>query len=327
MEKQLSIIIPCYNVEKYVYACLESCAKQGLLEEEYEIITVNDGSTDNTQSVINEFCSKNPSVNLVVINQKNMGLSAARNVGLKYAKGKYILFLDSDDTFLDNTVSKVLNCACDEKLDMLWFNHELVNERGMQIELPATDRKQNVTSNLCSGIEFLLHEFNHSCMVCMFMFRREFLLQNAICFTEGIYMEDIVFTLTCLKFCERVRYLPITVYSYLIRSNSTMRDVSKIRKRALDSMQVAALIIKEYSEANFVEARKWIEDFANGIIQYNLRRLIKSKDRDGFSQCISMLKEYEIYPLPTSFVFKQNILTHILNISPRLYWFTASILK
>ena len=92
----LSIIIPVYNVEKYIHRCLTSCCKQSDASlDEYEIIIINDGTPDNSMDVVYNIAKKYS--NIVIFNQKNKGLSAARNQGLEIAKGEYVQFLDSDD--------------------------------------------------------------------------------------------------------------------------------------------------------------------------------------------------------------------------------------
>lgn len=327
MEKILSIIIPCYNVEKYVYACLESCIKQKIEPASYELIVINDGSTDNTIMVVDQFCSLYADVEVRIVNQANKGLSGARNAGLSAARGEYILFLDSDDTLVENTIQDILSEAKGANLDMMWFQHMLVDEIGNTLELPERDRKENVSQFVQSGKEFLLHDFNHSCMVCMFIFKRKFLISNQIIFTEGLYLEDVIFTLTCLKYCERIKYMPVCAYKYLMRSDSIMRDPKKISKRAYDAMIVADKLMDVYRDDNNPKTVDWVKDFANSIIQYNLRRLVKNADKEAYSKCVSMLKRLNMFPLPAPLVSKQKILTQLFNISPLLYWHVASILK
>ena len=101
--KKLSIIIPVYNVENYVGKCLESCLNQDIPKNEYEIIVVNDGTKDNSVQVIEKYIT--PENNIRLIHRKNGGLSAARNTGLKEAKGEYVWFVDSDDWIENNVLN------------------------------------------------------------------------------------------------------------------------------------------------------------------------------------------------------------------------------
>ena len=124
MRKILSIVVPAYNVERELKKCIESCLKQDIPQESYEIIIVNDGATDNTLQVATDIAAKHKSVS--VINQKNMGLSGARNTGLKYANGKYVWFIDSDDYIKPNVLGNMIRQADDNDLDCLFFRLQRV---------------------------------------------------------------------------------------------------------------------------------------------------------------------------------------------------------
>lgn len=106
---KLSIIIPIYNVEKYLRVCLDSCLKQDVPKSSYEIITVNDGSPDSCDKIIEEYYTKFP--NIRVITQKNSGLSVARNNGLNIARGEYVWFVDSDDYITTNCLGHKIGRA------------------------------------------------------------------------------------------------------------------------------------------------------------------------------------------------------------------------
>lgn len=99
---QLSIIVPVYNVEKYIRACIESIFKQGLDEDTFEVIIVNDGTKDRSMEVIQDIIDQHK--NITVINQENQGLSMARNNGMAIARGEYLLMPDSDDLLVENSV-------------------------------------------------------------------------------------------------------------------------------------------------------------------------------------------------------------------------------
>ena len=121
MEKQLflSFIVPVYNVEKYLEECLDSLLEQDIPHEEYEIICVNDGSTDGSLEILRRYEEKYP--NIRVIDQENGGLSAARNVGLVHAKGEYIWFVDSDDLVQNNCLLELQRISVKEKCDRINF--------------------------------------------------------------------------------------------------------------------------------------------------------------------------------------------------------------
>ena len=117
-EISISIIIPVYNVERYLPVCLESIVQQSM--DDYEVILVDDGSTDSSGPICNEYADRHPQFR--VIHQQNQGISAARNAGVVESKGKYLLFLDSDDFLVPNSLSKLLELANKNDLDVLGFN-------------------------------------------------------------------------------------------------------------------------------------------------------------------------------------------------------------
>ncbi|MCD8291522.1 MAG: glycosyltransferase [Prevotella sp.] len=120
----LSYIIPMYNSEAYVSICLDSILKQGLEEDEYEVIVVNDGSTDRGGEIVNRYCKKH--ANFRLINKENGGVSSARNVGIEEAKGEYIYFIDSDDRLLPKGMQIIRDCYLNKypKTDLITiFSH------------------------------------------------------------------------------------------------------------------------------------------------------------------------------------------------------------
>ena len=116
----LSIIVPVYNIEKYVRTCIESLFRQDLNEDRFEVIIVNDGSTDHSMEMIADIIQQHK--NISVINQENQGLSVARNKGMAIAKGEYILMIDSDDILIDGSVKPLLEGAFSSKADMIVAN-------------------------------------------------------------------------------------------------------------------------------------------------------------------------------------------------------------
>ena len=114
---QLSVIVPVYNVEKYIRPCLESIFRQGIDDDNFEVIIVNDGTEDRSMEVIQEIISQHD--NITVINQENLSLSVARNNGIAQAKGEYILMPDSDDLLIEGSLSVLLEKALESKADLV----------------------------------------------------------------------------------------------------------------------------------------------------------------------------------------------------------------
>lgn len=192
--KQLSIIIPIYNVEKYVRACVESIFRQGLDEVCFEVIIINDGTKDKSMEVIADIISRHD--NITVINQENQGLSVARNVGISKAKGEYIIMPDSDDLLIDYSLSKLLNVALSTKADLVVADFLEMNDE--EIENIQTIYQNEFEMKEKTGEELFMEDLNpHQCYVWRSLFRREFLLSNNLKFVPDIYIQDVPFTHEC----------------------------------------------------------------------------------------------------------------------------------
>ena len=170
LEKMVSIIIPIYNVEKYLQECIESVLQQSL--QDIEIICVNDGSTDNSGVILEKFAETDKRI--LVINQENKGVSAARNTGLRCAKGKYIYFLDSDDYLAPDALELLSSDMDARNLDLLLFNAKVFGEKGVEEKRVQGDISyfkrmheyhRSIDSNtlLAFNIILVYHPFLFSC--------------------------------------------------------------------------------------------------------------------------------------------------------------------
>lgn len=231
MDKKLSVIIPIYNVEKYLRECLDSVISQTL--EEIEIVCVNDGSTDGSRDILCAFEKKDNRI--VVVDKENGGQSSARNLGLDVAKGKYVYFLDSDD-FLNSAeaLRELYQKAEEGKLDQLFFNAETFFENSEVKEqninyVDYYTRKRDYPS-VKTGKE-LFCEFQENwdfkVSVCLQLFRKEFLQDNGLKFCENMLHEDEVFTLECSALSKRSAYIDQAYFVRRVRGNSTMTTLQK----------------------------------------------------------------------------------------------------
>ena len=211
--KQLSIIVPVYQVEQYIRACLESIFRQGLNDDVFEVIIVNDGTPDRSMEVIADIISQHH--NITVINQENQGLSNARNNGINMATGEYLLFTDSDDLLIHNTLPFLLDKALASQADLVVADFvKMCDEQIAQFDHNQGDRLFDV--NLFnqkpvplivqdkSGKELLLQDLNPwQCYVWRSLYKREFLNRHHLRFIPGINYEDIPFTHQCYVKADR----------------------------------------------------------------------------------------------------------------------------
>jgi len=222
---KLSVVIPMYNAEKYIGKCLESILNQKLNHEEYEIIVVNDGSSDNSLNVVVE--KSNQYKNIRVFTVPNGGQGKARNYGVVQAKGKYIYFVDADDYIAFNSLHKCLEEAeIEEDLDMLFFNIRVTDREDEFESLPQYDSK---SSKVYDGITYFSENIlNNS--PCHFFIRKKFIEENNLKFVEGRYLEDGLFLVDCIIKAKKVKFCNVDVYRYVHRPGSTTRNKSLSHK-------------------------------------------------------------------------------------------------
>lgn len=216
----ISVVIPVYNMEKYITDCLESAIYQ--TTSFADIIVVDDGSTDSSFSVCTAYAEKAASIS--VWRQENQKQGAARNNGLKKVKSSYVMFLDSDDMLRRDTVEILLKVLEERPVDVLYFDTEVINElAGYQVN-HNYHRESVVSYEIKSGMEYFEKYYPEGYVVspCMAVYRTEFLQKYNICFPEGGFYEDNFFTLKCMLQAEKVCYLSERLYIRRYRAASVM---------------------------------------------------------------------------------------------------------
>lgn len=225
----LSIIIPVYNTERYVEQCLMSCLEQDMTSNEYEIVVVNDGTKDNSMSIVERIADNNK--NIRIVSQENKGLSAARNTGLDHAQGKYVWFVDSDDWIERNCLAPMV-----EKLER--DNLEGLVHAGVRYSDGKTTQGVEVSysDEVMSGRE-LLSRHTINCAAVKTIYKREFLEQHGLRFMEGIYHEDHEFTPRAYYFIKRIEFTNSHVYYNRLTPGSITQKPNP--KKAFDLIKVA----------------------------------------------------------------------------------------
>ena len=238
MSVKLSYILPCYNVGRFITDTLGSLYAQGMSEEEFEVICVNDCSTDDTHDRIAEFAEAH--TNLILLDQpRNMYSGAARNRGLDVAKGEYVWFVDSDDQAKPGVASKLLELACGEKLDLLLFNYdEFVDGhpedvRPAQAIFPGTD--------VMDGGSFVHTYFDDRLtrlsLLWLRLFRRGLIEENKIRFPDLYISQDCPFAWETLLLAKRVKAIPDRCYLYRSSAGSITANKNTAKKAAVWSFQ------------------------------------------------------------------------------------------
>lgn len=258
----LSIIIPCYNVEKYLQKCLTSVSEiQGL---SYELILINDGSTDDTDKLLKKFV-KDYTGKAILIEKENGGLSIARNVGIDNAVGQYVMFLDSDDYICGEKLADIVNGMKTENLDIAFFDYQKEID-GILTKDKSSEKRFHKTKsvrNSLRGSEYAELVFDKTTNfinseACFALYSREFLNAHNLRFEKGIYHEDTLFFYQMITKADRVKYYNYDIYVYVIRQGSITTDPSKEIKREQDKLYIAATILdlkcREHLNCYFVDS-------------------------------------------------------------------------
>lgn len=225
----VSIIVPMYNVRPYIGECLASLKRQTF--SDFEAICIDDGSTDGTLEAAREEAADDERFSFA--SQENAGQSAARNAGIVRARGRYILFLDSDDYFEDRTLQILLDRAERDELDVLYFSARTVYEDAAARASYRDNYEGRAAINGVMTGQELLERFaeDHSFSVspALQLISRNFLAESGVSFFEGIIHEDNLFTGLILAHAARAAFLNEQLYVRRVRVGSTMTSRRELR--------------------------------------------------------------------------------------------------
>lgn len=221
---KISVIIPAYNVEKYVERTLRSLMAQTF--KDYEVIIINDGSIDNTEKIIQE-ALQNANFQWKLINQENQGVSAARNRGIIESKGEYVCFLDGDDYYHPTFLEKMYNKAKEKNYDLVFCNFSRVDENGKTILEPKQSKKYfGIELTGEEALQLMLKRNLHMCVanyICM----KKLLSDNNILYTKGCTNgEDTEFFMKAFFHAKSVNSVSETLVYYFQRKDSANKSTS-----------------------------------------------------------------------------------------------------
>ncbi len=285
---KLSIIIPVYNTKEYLEECVASLFEQNIPQNSFEIILINDGSTDGSLETCRFLANK--CKNIRVINQENRGQSAARNEGLKAAKGKYIYFIDSDDYLKSGYLNRFLHISEKNGLDFVGF--KTYNTSKKRISSLETDPPL-ILSTEGNGLQIITeHDYYNGS--CWYIFKKE--LAENLFFEEGRVCEDIIFTTLLLLRVKNGRVYDNEVYAYYTNSESTVRtkNIERLKKITDDMFHVTkrfSEIIKEIDFRKNSKAFFRLKKRQESYTYFAIIRFIRSQR--SFSELIKTLEELE----------------------------------
>lgn len=260
---KVSVIVPVYNVENYIRKCLESLVEQTL--EEIEIIIVNDGTKDNSMSIIKEFADKYPQ-KIVILEKENGGLSDARNYAIPHAKGEYIAFLDSDDYIEKNMYEDMYEIAKKEKSDMV--------ECDFYWEYPHKTKTD--IGQIYQGKKQMLEKIR--VVAWNKLIKRKILQETKIRFPVGYHYEDVEFTYQLIPYLEKVSFLKKPCIHYIQREGSISNSQNERTKEIFDILENVINFYKQkgiYEE--YQEQLEYI--YVRILFCSSFLRMVKIQDR------------------------------------------------
>lgn len=223
--KKLSVIIPFFNGEQYVSDVLDDLLQQDFRDDEYEIIVVDDGSTESVE-VLKSYCKRYSQI--VYFRQENQGVSVARNQGISLAKGEYVFFCDCDDRVRRHSLSQVCEEARQNDLQMLFFNHQELKDNVLP---DMVNGDTALTEGISSGVDYYAKKPFMPMGVWHFLISRELIVNNGLSFPQQmVYHEDLVFLIHALLCADKVSYVNTEIYYYIQRPESAVHYSAKVLK-------------------------------------------------------------------------------------------------
>ncbi|WP_067151778.1 glycosyltransferase [Pseudotamlana agarivorans] len=316
---KLSVLIPVYNGEKYIKRCLENLLNQNIPKSDYEILIINDGSKDNSASILQYYASKHS--NILFFNEENRGSDISRNKLIEKATGDYIYFLDIDDYVIPNSLSTILELAISYNLDICGFQSKTIDQniKSENVDVELNQLRSINSLNVTTGEEFILS--NHFIQtIWWFFIKKDFIDKYNIKFVEsnGQSSYDSVYATKSLVLADRFAYVKVPIHRYLLSDNSVMRASNLEDQTKLYNNLVAAVI--EFnsliSELNSIKTldpsmNNYLIDLRGKMTRDIINRMLKSKISNSFfKEKLRVLKVEKLYPidiLPANYSLKSKI--------------------
>ena len=314
MGYKISIIIAMYNIESYIAECIESCINSTRVTElDYEIIIVNDGSSDKSEIIAKRYAERHN--NLRIINKKNGGLSDARNTGLQHAKGRYIWFIDGDDKISPDAISTIIENINRYSCDAYIINFQTFNNNGIQetshfkyYDIPLSGKELHCKNR------YILPQ-----MAWLSIYKRHFLLNYNLTFFKGIIHEDWEFSIRAHHLCSSILFINKPLYLYRL-DNATSIIAQSLKDNTPSLIAYSKIIpsldifFKRLGEKN-----SWFSKYVLAICASNFFKLIYSESLHLNKETSLLLKRrwrYYRY-MAESLSFKRIVFLIFIIITPK----------
>lgn len=293
----LTYIVPVYNTEPFLLRCLRSIVNQGLAKDDYEVLVVDDGSTDGSRALVQSFIDEGNS-QVRLLTQENSGVSKARNLALDHARGRYLYFVDSDDFLIEGMMSALLNQAVDHDLDVLVFNYNKTGAQGNIIE-EATGSDVG-TQSVMTGVNFL-QDHSMTPYIWRYLIRRELIEREQWRFDPALIVcEDGELIARFMLSAQRVMGNNVAPYCYVTRDDSAMNsnDGAHLRRRIFSQIDSAIAIdttIKHYQALTGKTVPASVTGLRNLYLYFSMTKALTNGNVD---EAIRRMRDAGLYPFP-----------------------------
>lgn len=291
--KKLSIIIPAYNAENYIERCIDSILDQQY-NNEIEIIVVNDGSTDSTEGILENYCRKYPTI-FKIVTKENGGVSSARNAGLDVATGDWIWFCDADDYIVRNGLSYVLDNFVDDSIDICTFYSISLDSIALKSFRELSLIKGNV---IFEGTTITKYNQQFPWSVCNHLYRLSSI--KGIMFRDVTMCEDVVFNLDVYMKNLQIRSTDVNIYRYTVNNNQLTRNRDELSiRKSIKSYELLFELAKSYEAKLKDDNIKLGNDrlFSYQFTPFVSRLLSAKITRKEFLSIIEQLRQNNIFPI------------------------------
>lgn len=328
----LSIIVPVYNASKYLHRCIDSLLSQGLNEDEYEIILINDGSKDNSLDICYEYKENHPTI-FKVLSHDNQGVAFTRNRGIDEAKGDYICFVDADDYLKPNGYRYLIDNYIEEQIDILSFWALTLDKKTKTNYI----EDNNIEGKICyevKGRDFLKNGVQT--FIWSSLYRRNLLFKEQLRFSNLTIGEDILFNLNVYLKNPTIRNISSRIYMYDLHEESTIHQRNEIAiRKAIQSYLVLFQSIKKYiienqsdkelcqglqnsMEGQFVPFISRVLSSNYSIVEFRLlkdtllkKNILPLKNQSKFSTSINLIFRFPKLIRFYEFIYKNIFMTCI----------------
>ena len=307
---KLSIIIPVYNVEKYIKDCLDSVYDGNL--EDFEVLCIDDKGKDRSIDIIKAYIKEHEINNLTIIeHETNKGLSEARNTGINFAVGEYICFLDSDDMINTKNLNLLVDEAIAKNLDIIEGKLEEITETNIKIS-SGTDKSAIENTEIMDGDTYFASMYEKSeyfPMACCRIYKLEYIKQPQYKFVPNLQFEDEVFSPKVIINSNRIKYSNLSFYIYRRRDDSITTNISKSNKWVESYLKIIDILSnfsnKIVNKKSYIFLKNRIENLTLSILKNPIKY---QSSKENLEQIVKLVKKDKLYKIP---IKSKNILIKI----------------